>query len=635
MPPNPETGFVTLPEVVTGELAGKFGEISLFDHHADFELGSASNSNLTSPWAIACEPAAQPSHVVSPPREHSTRGPRIVSRARTEAPSSRQAGKEPVPEYNSDSDTTPGHASDSNPLSGFYSDSAYEFDFGSDPEDPESEDNTTEHPLSGPASGLVITSTHAGKFVYWPDHKPADLISGDSRYVAYLDSLPFQEETPLARADSYTPTELVSSESSLGNPDRQVFMAAGDTSGASGITQDRYLEDISADELSADAPADETAANRDARRERNRKRKERRRRLRDNLPIRNLAEALEAVESRVHTTPEQCLMSITAIARQAQGIRAGEVIAKLAEDAYFMRVDNRVNQPPPGRNRDNEATSRSTDLGHSRTRAELPAQPNHTRANVGGPSQGGKSNREVVPHRAPDGGGRDPDGGGSDGGSSNHGANRRAGSGGSRGGRDHANSHTSGASQGGYDARQKIEELRQKKSATAGDNDGFPAFSPRLRNLLLPDKFKPFGITKYDVKQDPIQWLRCYALSIENAGSNSDTKCLYFPFCLDQAPLTWLESLDKHSIDKWDQLKEQFTNNFAGTMGRSGTRMDLAMVNQEQGETLRKYMRRFFDKRATVVDVSDKEVIDLFQDGLYHRRTFEDFGRRRPKSIPH
>jgi hypothetical protein len=36
-------------------------------------------------------------------------------------------------------------------------------------------------------------------------------------------------------------------------------------------------------------------------------------------------------------------MLITAIARQAQGIRAGEVIAKLAEDAYFMRVDNRVN----------------------------------------------------------------------------------------------------------------------------------------------------------------------------------------------------------------------------------------------------------------------------------------------------
>jgi hypothetical protein len=124
--------------------------------------------------------------------------------------------------------------------------------------------------LSGPASGLVITSTPAGRFVYWPDRKPADLISGDSHYIAYLDSLPFQEGTPLARAEEYTPTEMASSDSSLGNPDRHVFMAAGDTPGPSGTATDKYLEDISADELSAEAPADETDASRDARRERNR-----------------------------------------------------------------------------------------------------------------------------------------------------------------------------------------------------------------------------------------------------------------------------------------------------------------------------------------------------------------------------
>jgi hypothetical protein len=248
---------VTLPEVFTGEHASKFSEISLFNHHANFELESASNSNSTSPWAIACEPAAQPSQAVPSPRERSMRGPRILSRAHMGAPS-RRTGKEPIPEYNSDSDTAPGHASDSNPLFGLYSDSAYEFDFGSDLEGPESKDTSTEHPLSGPASGLVITSTPAGRFVYWPDRKPADLIRGDSRYVAYIDSLSFQEGTPLARADSNTPTEVAASESSLGTPDRQVFMAAGDTPGPSGTAQDRYLQDISSDELSADAPADET-----------------------------------------------------------------------------------------------------------------------------------------------------------------------------------------------------------------------------------------------------------------------------------------------------------------------------------------------------------------------------------------
>jgi hypothetical protein len=172
MLPNPETGLVTLPEVVTGNLAGKFGEISLYNKHADFELGSDSNSNLTSPWAVACEPATQPSRAAHLPRERFARGPRHVSGAHSKAPTTRRAGKEIVPEYNSDSDTAPGYNSDSNPLSGFSSDSSYEFDFGSDPDEPESENNITEQPLSGPASDLVITSTPVGRFVYWQTASP-------------------------------------------------------------------------------------------------------------------------------------------------------------------------------------------------------------------------------------------------------------------------------------------------------------------------------------------------------------------------------------------------------------------------------------------------------------------------------
>jgi hypothetical protein len=31
MPPNPKTGLLTLPEVVTGDLAGKFGGILLYN----------------------------------------------------------------------------------------------------------------------------------------------------------------------------------------------------------------------------------------------------------------------------------------------------------------------------------------------------------------------------------------------------------------------------------------------------------------------------------------------------------------------------------------------------------------------------------------------------------------------------
>jgi hypothetical protein len=280
MTPNPKTRLVTLPEVIMGNLTGKFGEILLYNQHTDFESGSASNSNSRSPWAIACEPATEPSCADTPLHEPFPYGLCNASRAHAEALAARRAGKEIVSDY----------SSDSNPASGYYSDSSYEFDFGSDPDDSVSENSTTEQPSSGPATSLVITSTPTGRFVYWPDHKPADLTDGNSGCVAYLDSLPFQEGTPLAPTEEHTLTEVVITNSGLGTPDRQVFMAIGETPGPLGTRPDRYFDDISADELSGNAAADETNDDKNARRERNRKRNERRRRLCKSLPIRNLAE---------------------------------------------------------------------------------------------------------------------------------------------------------------------------------------------------------------------------------------------------------------------------------------------------------------------------------------------------------
>jgi hypothetical protein len=156
MTPNLSTGLVTLPEVITGKLTGKFDEISLYNQHTNFEFGSASNSNSMSPWAITCEPATEPSCADSPLHEHFPYGLCNASKAHVKALTACQAGGEIVSDY----------TSDSNPGSGYYSDSSYEFDFGSDPDEPESEISMKEQPLSGLATGLVITSTPSGRFVY-------------------------------------------------------------------------------------------------------------------------------------------------------------------------------------------------------------------------------------------------------------------------------------------------------------------------------------------------------------------------------------------------------------------------------------------------------------------------------------
>jgi hypothetical protein len=84
--------------------------ISLYNQHADFELGSDSNSNSTSPWAIAFEPAIEPSCADSPLHEHFPYDLCIAIKAHAKALSARRAGKEIASEYDSDS----------NPIFGYY-----------------------------------------------------------------------------------------------------------------------------------------------------------------------------------------------------------------------------------------------------------------------------------------------------------------------------------------------------------------------------------------------------------------------------------------------------------------------------------------------------------------------------------
>jgi hypothetical protein len=139
------------------------------------------------------------------------------------------------------------------------------------------------------------------------------------------------------------------------------------------------------------------------------------------------------------------------------------------------------------------------------------------------------------------------------------------------------------------DSRRKVREEVETEGTDCSDR--FPAFSARFNSYKYPESFKPIGIAKYDGKQAPQQWLRCYSTAIKVAGGSNITKVVYFPMALDPAPLTWLESLSNNSIDSWERLKKVFIDNFQGAITRVGTRHDLAQCKQERNELLRSYTR--------------------------------------------
>ena len=57
------------------------------------------------------------------------------------------------------------------------------------------------------------------------------------------------------------------------------------------------------------------------------------------------------------------------------------------------------------------------------------------------------------------------------------------------------------------------------------------------------------------------------------------------------------------------------------------------MCKQEPGEAIRSYVKRFFDTRATIANVSDEDVIHYFHDGITTQSLYRDFARNRPKMV--
>jgi len=154
------------------------------------------------------------------------------------------------------------------------------------------------------------------------------------------------------------------------------------------------------------------------------------------------------------------------------------------------------------------------------------------------------------------------------------------------------------------------------QSAACRQFQSLPSPSSIFDNIEYPKDFKPTNIQKYDGKQDPAQWLCLYSTAISVAGGDINTKVLYLPMALEPAPLTWLESLARESIHSWEDLKKAFINNFEGSIHRVATRHALSMCKQEQGESIRSYVKRFLDTRATIPNVADDDVIDYFQGGI-------------------
>ena len=98
---------------------------------------------------------------------------------------------------------------------------------------------------------LTITSTSHGWFMYWKGMEPPELLGQDTRLVAYIPNLAYQEGThvfPVPK-EGMGSTEIITDYSDESYTDRHVYMAHV----ASGRWDNELPKEVSADDLSANA----------------------------------------------------------------------------------------------------------------------------------------------------------------------------------------------------------------------------------------------------------------------------------------------------------------------------------------------------------------------------------------------
>ena len=145
---------------------------------------------------------------------------------------------------------------------------------------------------------------------------------------------------------------------------------------------------------------------------------------------------------------------------------------------------------------------------------------------------------------------------------------------------------------------------------------GHRAFTPELRSVAWPCKFKPDLPPRYDGTLDPVEFLQLYELSIEVANSDEKFTVNWFPMALKDDARSWLLNLPPDSISSWDEMRSRFIAIFQGTRDRPQAVGDLRRIRQQPGETLQKYIQRFNSVHLKIPKVMDEAIISAFSDGV-------------------
>ena len=91
--------------------------------------------------------------------------------------------------------------------------------------------------------------------------------------------------------------------------------------------------------------------------------------------------------------------------------------------------------------------------------------------------------------------------------------------------------------------------------------------------------------------------------------------------------------LPENSISSWADLCHEFIGAFTRSHQEPGRPSNLQLVQQKEGETLRKYLQRFNKVHRNIPNIHPTAMIAAFQSNVHNRHIRSKMNMRLPKTV--
>nr|POE61488.1 hypothetical protein CFP56_46518 [Quercus suber] len=120
----------------------------------------------------------------------------------------------------------------------------------------------------------------------------------------------------------------------------------------------------------------------------------------------------------------------------------------------------------------------------------------------------------------------------------------------------------------------------------------------------------------YDGTKDPLDHIGAFKTILNLQQTPDEVICRSFLATLRGAARVWFSKLPESSIENFEQLSDSFVRHFIGRQRHKRPTSYLLTIRQQEGESLRDYVKRF-NKAVLEIDKADDQVIMMtFQAGL-------------------